>query len=113
MERWPPGLFNIGIFPYIYVQNIPILSIFLHFISLQIPPPGFTPKSFRQAWCLKYGIRVSSRCSQSSAVASAKCLFCERFGKDTSEEEHDRKRKRSDNVMYFKAPWRTDNIPSI
>ena len=43
-------------------------------------------------------------------MVSAKCLFCERFGKDTSEEEHDRKRKRSDNVMYFKAPWRTDNI---
>ena len=75
-----------------------------------MPPPGSTPKAFRKVRCLKYGIRVSSRCSQSGAVVSAKCLFCVKFGKDTSEEEHDRKGKRSDNVMYFKAPWRTDNI---
>jgi len=75
-----------------------------------MPPSGSKPRAFRQAWCLKYGIRVSSRCSQSGVVVSAKCLFCERFGKDASEQEHDRKRKRSGNVVYFKAPWRTDNI---
>ena len=75
-----------------------------------MPPTRSKPRAFQQAWCLKYGIRVSSRCSQSGVVVSAKCLFCERFGKDASQQESDRKRKRTSNVSYFKAPWRGDNI---
>jgi len=50
------------------------------------------------------------RCSQSGVVVSAKCLFCEKFGKDASQQESDRKRKRTSNVSYYKAPWRGDNI---
>ena len=68
-------------------------------------------KSFQIDWCLKYGIAVSSRCSQTGLPISAKCLFCARFGKDVDHEaESTRKRKRTCNVQYFKQPWRTDNI---
>ena len=67
-------------------------------------------KAFQDAWCLRYGIKISSRYPQSGVVISAKCLFCERFGKDVDEEESNRKRKRTCNVQYFKAPWRSDNI---
>ena len=69
-----------------------------------------TPRIFKEAWCLKHGLEISERCPTSDEVMAAKCLFCERFGKDASEQEHDRKRKRSRNVSYFRAPWRIDNI---
>jgi hypothetical protein len=73
-------------------------------------PPKTKVKAFQQAWCLKYGIRVTARCPQSGVVMSAKCLFCERFGKDENDEGSNRKRKRTSNISYFRAPWRGDNI---
>ena len=65
---------------------------------------------FKESWCLKHGLEISERCPTSDEVMTAKCLFCERFGKDASEQENVRKRKRSRNISYFRPPWRIDNI---
>jgi hypothetical protein len=64
---------------------------------------------FRNEWLLKYGLAITTRDPKTSDILSIKCKFCE-LGKDSSENENDRKRKRTERVKYYQKPWRKDNI---
>ncbi|GAB9462734.1 hypothetical protein Gpo141_00000220 [Globisporangium polare] len=76
-------------------------------------PTRVRTKEFQLAWLAKFGVQVVAREPASGEVLSAKCLFCEQFGREGSQEdEQSRKRKRTANVQHFKRPWRGDNIKS-
>ena len=73
-------------------------------------PPKYSKKNlqFQREHAAKYGLKITSRHSQTSAVSSVACRFCIVFGK---EEAVGRKRKATANVKYFNS-FRTDNYES-
>lgn len=75
-------------------------------------PARVRTKEFQLAWIAKFGVQVVAREPASGEVLSAKCLFCEQFGREGPDDEQSRKRKRTANVQHFKRPWRGDNIKS-
>jgi hypothetical protein len=64
---------------------------------------------FRTKWLEECGIKVQSRDKQSGNVMSVACQFCMAFGKE-SDENDNRKRKRTENIQTFEAPWRSDKF---
>ena len=62
---------------------------------------------FRNEWILDYGLSIGCRDSKTSEVISVRCRFCD-FGRE--EGEGTRKRKKTNHIKFFKAPWRSDNI---
>jgi hypothetical protein len=82
-------------------------------------PSKASCSSFQMNWIENFGVKIASRDSGTSSIVSAKCLFCEKFGKEEEEGDDEavesssaRKRRRTDNIKYFKKPWRSDNIAS-
>ena len=60
---------------------------------------------------LLYGVTVAERAPGNGAVVSLKCLFCEYVGRqDAGTAGGARKRVRSENSKYYRAPFRTDNM---
>ena len=70
-----------------------------------MPSTRSTP--FQKCHALQYAVRVTQRAttSSSSAVLFAECLFCVYFGREA---KVGAKRSRTENTVYFKAPFRTD-----
>jgi hypothetical protein len=64
---------------------------------------------FRTKWLEECGIKFQSRDKQSGNVMSVACQFCMAFGKE-SDENDNRKRKRTENIQTFEAPWRSDKF---
>lgn len=75
-------------------------------------PPRVRTKEFQLAWVLKFGVQIVARDAASGEVLSAKCRFCEQFGREGPDDDQGRKRKRTANVQHFKTPWRGDNVKS-
>ena len=70
-------------------------------------PPKYSKKNmqFQREPATKYGLKITARDSQTSAVSNVACRFYIVFGK---EEAVDRKRKTTANVKYFDS-FHTDN----
>jgi hypothetical protein len=130
------GHFNIGFFedfpyfPFITTQSRPYIKkcAAAFFIRLRFSYPGIlnsvaqildsfliftmvkglaTP--YKREHGLKYGLEVAERHPDTSAVVSARCLFCVKVGRASSDSST-RKRARTENVQYFKVPFRADNM---
>lgn len=65
---------------------------------------------FKAKWELECGVKITSRAATNNAVESVVCLFCRAFGKEEPESADRRKRKRSQNVQTYSAPWRIDKM---
>ena len=65
---------------------------------------------FREKWQLDCGVRILTRNTVTNEVESIVCMFCKTYGKEEPEDADKRKRKRSQNVSKYTAPWRTDLI---
>lgn len=65
---------------------------------------------FKAKWELECGVKVSSRNATTGAVENVICLFCQAFGREDPDETEDRKRKRTQNIQSFSAPWRIDKL---
>ena len=63
---------------------------------------------FKEKWQIDCGVRILTRNTVTNEVESIVCMFCKTFGKEEPEDADKRKRKRSQNVQKFTAPWRTD-----
>lgn len=76
------------------------------------PTPRKRPTQWRQTWELSYALAVCERePSESAGVVSAKCLFCEYGGRQNADPSTGvRKRARTGNVKFFRAPFRSDNM---
>jgi hypothetical protein len=73
-------------------------------------PPKKCDTPFQAHHVDKFGLRICERAvSNSIAVATTACRFCEVFGKKS---EVGMKRGRSECVKYFKSPFRKDNYSS-
>eukprot|EP00171_Calliarthron_tuberculosum_P002636 IDg2636t1 len=57
----------------------------------------------------KFGLAINEREQKTGTVVSARCLFCEKLGRE-ADDHTGRKRKRTMNVKTFKRPFRSDNI---
>jgi len=73
------------------------------------PPPPAAPEGYRPRFlakhALRYGLEVTARDAETSAVTLAVCLFCRHFGR---EERPGNKRKPAATIKYFRPPFRTD-----
>ena len=58
----------------------------------------------------EYGLRIIERDPKTQETVSVVCRFCESFGKENTVAH--RKRKQSEHVKYFTAPFRVDNYKS-
>jgi hypothetical protein len=65
---------------------------------------------FKLKWVLECAIEVTARHPETSEPVSAVCKFCKTFGKEEPDNNHQRKRKRSQNIQLFKKPWRADKM---
>ena len=65
---------------------------------------------FKAKWELECGVKVASRNPISGQVEGVICLFCRAFGREEPDEGDERKRKRTQNIQSFKAPWRIDKL---
>jgi len=65
---------------------------------------------FKAKWELECGVEITSRSASSSAVESVVCLFCRTLGKEEPKSAVSRKRKRSQKIQTFRAPWRSDKM---
>lgn len=54
---------------------------------------------------MQYGVEVTERGPRTSTVLAVSCRFCLKFGREA---KPGAKRKRTNNVQVFKAPFRTD-----
>ena len=63
---------------------------------------------FNTSWELKYGVQVSTVDTVTKEATSVVCLFCKNFGREVSTDR--RKRKRTQRVHYYSAPFRADNM---
>jgi hypothetical protein len=58
---------------------------------------------------MQYGLEISERHPTTSAVVPARCLFCVKVGRTTSKSSI-RKRARTENVQYYRFPFRSDSM---
>jgi hypothetical protein len=81
-----------------------------HFLS-DVPGSmaGGLRTPYKTAHGLKFGLEVSERILTTSAVVSARCLFCVKVGRTTANNSS-RKRARTENVHYYRVPFRTDKM---
>ncbi|KAF1787899.1 hypothetical protein GQ600_3135 [Phytophthora cactorum] len=61
---------------------------------------------FQQGHDIKYGLEISERHPETSAVLAVACKFCVKFGREA---KPGAKRKKTTNVQYFTPAFRTDN----
>jgi hypothetical protein len=81
-----------------------------HFLSdVSSSSAGGLRTSYKTAHDLKFGLDVSERNPTTSAVASARCLFCLKRGR-TTVNDSSRKSARTENVQYYRVPFRTENM---
>lgn len=75
------------------------------------PKPRSRPPKWNPNFELMYGFTVAERAPGNGAVVSVKCLHCEFIGREDVKKSTDgRKRARTANTKYLKAPFRSDNI---
>jgi len=74
-----------------------------------MPRSRVTP--FKEEHLLEYGLEIAFRNSTTKEVDSVCCKFCIAFGKEGASTAA-RKRKVTDNIKYFKRPFRSDNYKS-
>ena len=72
--------------------------------------PNATMRAFQEAHEHQYGLHIAERDPSSKAVTSVACRFCMCFGREAG--VADRKRKRTQNVHYFRHPFKTDRYVS-
>ena len=65
---------------------------------------------FKEKWELECGVKITSHGATNNAVESVVCLFCRAFGREEPESLDGRKRKRSQNIQTYGAPWRIDKM---
>ena len=65
---------------------------------------------FKTKWELECCVKASSRNATTGAVENVVCLFCRAFGREDPDETENRKRKRTQNIQSFSAPWRMDKL---
>ena len=65
---------------------------------------------FKSKWELECGLKVTSRNASTGNVENVICLFCRAFGRETPDDNDNRKRKRSLNIQGFTPPWRIDKF---
>ena len=66
--------------------------------------------TFKPKWEVECGVKVTSRDANTGAVVNAVCLFCTAFGREEDYENLNRKRRRTQNIQSFCAPWRIDKL---
>nr|CCA23773.1 AlNc14C206G8821 [Albugo laibachii Nc14] len=64
---------------------------------------------YKEEWLVRFGLKIMSYDSKTNEVASLACRFCE-FGRDPSPSATHRHSKRIKKAIYYKRPWRTDNM---
>jgi hypothetical protein len=78
-----------------------------------MPPKCKRADKFKKEWELEYGIPMSTVDPQTKQRTSVVCLFCKCTGRNTlniTASGDERKRKRTERVHYYSAPFRIDNI---
>jgi hypothetical protein len=61
---------------------------------------------FKQEHTIDWGVEVTGRCPTTKQAVAARCKFCVRYGRDSiSVDGLDRKRKRTDKVHTYTAPF--------
>ncbi len=74
-------------------------------------PPKKHDTSFQAHHVVEFGLWICERVvGNSTTVVTTACQFCEVFRKEES--EVGMKRRRSERVKYFKAPFRKENYSS-
>ena len=63
---------------------------------------------FKAKWELERGVKVSSCNAATGSVENVICLFCRAFGREEPDDDESRRRKRTQNIQSFRAPWRID-----
>jgi hypothetical protein len=68
-------------------------------------------KTFNTNWIIDFGLQITARDTQTGAICSAKCRFCEN-GRDADvNDDGGRKRKRTERTKYYQTgSFRKDNI---
>ena len=61
-------------------------------------------------WESECAVKVISCNLGTQEVESVVCLFCWAFGRECSNDDCDRKRKQTQKVQSFSAPWRIDKL---
>lgn len=69
-------------------------------------PRGKRNTPFQPGHGLFYGLRPVTRDSETNAVTSVACRFCEKFGR---EEKVGAKRRATQRIKHFRQPFRTEN----
>lgn len=72
--------------------------------------PNSRDTPFKADHMLLYGLEIAAR-DVTNEVTSVRCRFCVNFGKEDGNSEA-RKRKLTDNIKYFRKPFRVDNYKS-
>lgn len=65
---------------------------------------------WKDSLATKFGLAVNERHEKTGAVLSARCMFCEKLGREDTRSQAGRKRKKTTHVKYFTVPFRADNI---
>ena len=65
---------------------------------------------FKAKWESECGVKVISRNLGTLEVESVVCLFCRAFGQETPDNDCKRKRKQTQKVQSFSAPWKVDKL---
>jgi Mg/Co/Ni transporter MgtE len=65
---------------------------------------------FKAKWESECAVKVISRSLGTQEVESVVCLFCQAFGRESSDDDCDQKRKQAQKVQSFSAPWRIDTL---
>jgi hypothetical protein len=65
---------------------------------------------FKAKWESECAVKVISRNLGTQEVESVVCLFCRAFGRESPDDDCDQKRKQTQKVQSFSAPWRIDKL---
>ena len=65
---------------------------------------------FKAKWESECAMKVISRNLGTQEVESVVCLFCRAFGRECPDDDCDQKRKKTQKVLSFSAPWRIDKL---
>jgi hypothetical protein len=78
-----------------------------------MPPKYKLLDKFKKEWEVEYSIQTLTVDPQTKQITSAACLFCKCIGRNVSNTTavgDDRRRKRSQRVQYYTAPFCVNNV---